>query len=131
MAQFNAANARFMAARSVTARKAAEAERAANPVPIPLPATAAADTERYIATRLARVRGQLNLVDAAIEKEASKAQPDGQRLNWLAAAQERLAEQERILAGRPLPGSRRPGRDRERSPSDWLRVTPRPVPVPG
>ena len=91
MAQFNAANARFMAARSVTARKAAEAERAATPAAVPLPATGAADTERYIAARLARVRGQLNLVDAAIEKEASKAQPDGQRLNWLAAAQERLA----------------------------------------
>jgi hypothetical protein len=54
------------------------------------------------------VRKQLDSVDRAIEAEATKATPDGQRLNWLAQAQERLAEQERILDNRPLPGSRRP-----------------------
>jgi hypothetical protein len=62
----------------------------------------------YEFKRLARVRKQLDLVDKAFETEATKATPDGQRLNWLAQAQERLAEQERILDNRPLPGSRRP-----------------------
>lgn len=62
----------------------------------------------YEFMRLARVRKQLDLVDKAFEAEASKATPDGQRLNWLAQAQERLAEQERVLDNRPLPGSRRP-----------------------
>ena len=46
--------------------------------------------------------------------------PDGQRLNWLASAQERLAEQERLLSGRPLPGSMRPsGPGRRGSPAGW------------
>jgi hypothetical protein len=37
---------------------------------------------------------------------------DPQRLDRLASAQMRLAEQERILAGRPLPGSRKPAPER-------------------
>jgi hypothetical protein len=40
------------------------------------------------------------------------AETDAQQLNWLATAQARLSEQERILSGRPLPGSRRPSPDR-------------------
>lgn len=68
----------------------------------------------YQDRRLARVRVQLNQLDEAITRETSKVQPDGQRLNWLAQAQDRLSEQERILAGRPLPGSRRPREERSR-----------------
>ena len=43
-----------------------------------------------------------------ITEQAKAKAVDGQALNWLCSAQERLAEQERILAGRPLPGSRKP-----------------------
>ncbi len=39
------------------------------------------------------------------------------KLDKLASAQARLAEQERLLAGRPLPGSRRP--ERERPKRQW------------
>jgi hypothetical protein len=66
----------------------------------------------YVNARLSRVRVQLDLVDKRIIEQAKAKTVDGQVLNWLCAAQERLAEQERILAGRPLPGSRRPSSER-------------------
>lgn len=78
-----------------------------DPGPTP-PPTAPSTEERYPRMRLAVVRAQIALIDAAIMAEAGLNRPDGQRLNWLAAAQEKLAEQERLLAGRPLPGSRKP-----------------------
>ena len=53
--------------------------------------------------RIARVRKQLETIDAMIAKEL-----DPQRLDRLASAQSRVSEQERILSGRPLPGSQRP-----------------------
>lgn len=49
-------------------------------------------------------------IDQAIERELSSDKPDAQRVDRLAAAWAKLAEQERILDGRPLPGSRRPER---------------------
>jgi hypothetical protein len=45
----------------------------------------------------------------------------------LAQAQERLAEQERLLSGRPLPGSRRPGKADARpayNPGAWIETQP-------
>jgi hypothetical protein len=74
-------------------------------------------TPSYLARRLNRVRFQLDAVDTAIEAETRKHEPDGQRLNWLAQAQERLAEQERLLDGRPLPGSMRPASTAANTPS--------------
>lgn len=62
----------------------------------------------YAEQRLARVRNQLDLVDCRIREEAAKQTPDGQLLNWLAAAQARLNDQERELSGRPLPGTLKP-----------------------
>jgi hypothetical protein len=52
-------------------------------------------------------------------------------LNWLCAAQERLAEQERILAGRPLPGSRKPAPEPRKpsGPSAWESFEERPAPA--
>ena len=89
----------------------------------------AAPASGYDVRRLHRVRAQLDQLDAAITRETAKDHPDGQRLNWLASAQERLAEQERQLAGRPLPGSFRPREDRSaRSQSPIYDNSP-PVPV--
>lgn len=59
------------------------------------------------------------MVDRRIEEEACKQGGidadgkmqlpcDGQLLNWLCSAQERLAEQERVLSNRPLPGTLKP-----------------------
>jgi hypothetical protein len=60
----------------------------------------------YVNERLARVRLQLDRLDKMMMSEK-----DPQKLDRLASAQARLAEQERILNGRPLPGSRRPAAD--------------------
>ncbi len=66
----------------------------------------------FQARRLERIRAQLKLIDAAIEREASKSQPDGQKLSWLATASARLEVQEQKLSNRPGPGSRRPREDK-------------------
>jgi hypothetical protein len=52
--RFTTANARLMAARSIAARKAAEAQRAASATPIPLSAPPPADGEPYVLARLSR-----------------------------------------------------------------------------
>jgi len=57
----------------------------------------------YPASRLSRVRAQLDRIDAMVINET-----DPKRLNDLACASMRLADQERKLAGRPDPGSYRP-----------------------
>jgi len=57
----------------------------------------------YQQIRLARVRSQLDKLDAWILSEK-----DPQKLDRLASAQAKLAEQERQLAGRPMPGSLKP-----------------------
>jgi len=57
----------------------------------------------YQEIRLARVRAQLDKLDAWILSEK-----DPQKLDRLASAQAKLAEQERQLAGRPMPGSLKP-----------------------
>ena len=54
------------------------------------------------------MRAQLDLVAKRITEQAKAKAVDGQVLNWLCADQERLAKQERVLSGRPLPGSRPP-----------------------
>lgn len=72
--------------------------------------------------RLARVRKQLDLLDKRIlamleDRKTPEGKPlepfDGQQLNWLCTAQERVAEQERILSGKPNPGTLRPRAPRE------------------
>lgn len=62
-----------------------------------------ANCPSFTELRLMRVRKQLDRLDDMMFKEK-----DPQKLDRLASAQARLSEQERILDGRPLPGSRRP-----------------------
>jgi hypothetical protein len=82
----------------------------------------------YVLSRLTRVRKQLDRLDRLMAEEI-----DPQRLDRLASAQYRLSEQERIMAGRPLPGSisRVPERVKPRAP---LSVAPlgiaKPVDLP-
>jgi hypothetical protein len=56
---------------------------------------------------------------------------DPQKLDRLASAQARLSEQERILDGRPLPGSRRPREDRARVSAGWIELQPALPSAPG
>lgn len=64
------------------------------------------DAFTYANARLLRVRGQLDALDEAIRVEVAGG--ESKRLKELVEAQRHLSEQERILAGRPLPGSHRP-----------------------
>jgi hypothetical protein len=88
-----------MALRSWETRRKRALDDAAAKEPEPLPDTA----DPYINARLSRVREQLDRIDVMMTKET-----DPQKLDRLASAQAKLAEQERQLAGRPLPGSLRP-----------------------
>lgn len=110
MARFTTANAREMAAKAHAARlqRLTSGNLAAATLPQTPQVGPHEAANAYVITRLARVRGQLDLVDKRITEQANKPKVDGQSLNWLCSAQERLAEQERVLANRPLPGSRRP-----------------------
>jgi len=129
MARITSATAREMAAKSHAARlqrrtSGTQAAETFTQTPQGGPHDAAG---AYVFRRLGRVRAQLELVDRAFEAEATKATPDGQRLNWFAQAQERLSEQERLLSGRPLPGSRRPGKaDAGPAHADggWMNIQP-------
>lgn len=112
--RFSSENARFFQAKArisrlanVQAREEPKPEpRQSDPVHSPVAIQTLKDP--YTDERLKRVRKQLDQLDVAIQREVEAKNPNGQRLNWLCAAQERLSEQERQLAGRPLPGSFRP-----------------------
>jgi hypothetical protein len=66
--------------------------------------TQAEQADEFRRLRLSRVRAQLTQLDKMIAEET-----DAQKIDRLASAQSRLAEQERLLTGTPLPGSLRPG----------------------
>jgi hypothetical protein len=84
-------------------------------------------SDEYPAVVLARTRTQLDLVAKRITEELEKDKPDSRRLRDLSVAQYKLSEQERILAGRPLPGSRR--LQPERTPAHAAYVPLCPVPI--
>lgn len=105
-----AENARINQQKSVEARRLAKfAQPAPDPVPeVAGPALQIADG--YHEARLVRVRAQLDRIDEMMLDE-----DDPGKLDRLASAQARLSEQERILRGEPLPGSRRPAPERKSS----------------
>jgi len=107
MSRFTAANAKEMAAKSHLARRQRHSAWADAEDSPQFPATTAQHGDDYAGRRLARVRMQLDRVDDMMMKES-----DPQRMDRLASAQARLSEQERVLAGRPLPGSHRPAKER-------------------
>ena len=78
---------------------------------------------------LGRVRAQVTGILDLLDKERCRSNPDGQRLNWLAAALERLAELERVLDGRPMPGTLRPS-ERKPTPAPKPRAEPLPSLTP-
>ena len=95
--RINAGNASSFGKLSADKRRANKALRLANAVP---------GADSFVYARLIRVRAQLERVDAMLAVET-----DAQKLDRLASAQARLSVQEFALAGRPMPGSRRPGRE--------------------
>jgi hypothetical protein len=103
--RWDAVQARAAALKSVANRAKRKAERiaSADRPPAPEPNKPLPALDGYSEKRLMRVRKQLDTIDAMLLGET-----DPQRMDRLAAASARLCEQERQLAGRPLPGSYRP-----------------------
>lgn len=104
----NSENAKLLAKKSWDARRAKkqaaqEIEQASNQPSKPLQKA----SDDYTASRLVRVRKQLNMLDKMLEEESS-----AQAIDKLASAIAKLSELERTLAGRPLPGSFRPVQSR-------------------
>jgi hypothetical protein len=63
------------------------------------------EAENYVQLRIASVRAQIAKLDLQIMKSR-----DAQKINWLASAQAKLAEQERILSMRPAPAPLKQGK---------------------
>lgn len=91
------------------------------PQPIPQTEPIALD---FAAQRLSRVRTQLDRIDALAAEET-----DPKQLKFLADAAGRLQEQERQLAGRPLPGTLKPSAKPPRRPEPMPEPTPAIQPV--
>lgn len=112
---FSTATAKIMAARSAEARRAASHQLKAlrqfalHHAATKPPAQPPAEPQDHAQLRLARVRRQIDLLDKRIESLIEDADEGAaQAIDRLVSAQARLAEQERVLSGRPLPGSLRP-----------------------
>ena len=82
----------------------------------------------YEAKTLMRVRLQLDKVYEAFMSEVRSGKPDAGKLDRLACAQARLGEQERQLAGRPMPGSLKPT-GKSSSKQSGTHATPEPIQV--
>jgi hypothetical protein len=81
------------------------------------PADSAGPSEEYLALRLGRVRKQITLLEVKIESFLM-ANDDGESataIDRLCAAKAKLSEEERVLSGRPLPGSHRPSKSPQKS----------------
>lgn len=121
MARFTAANARENAAKSHATRRQrlASGNLAGETFPQTPQVGPHELLDSYLSRRLSRVREQLDRLDAMLLTEK-----DAQKIDRLASAQLRLSEQERILAGRPLPGSRRPKEEPDKSKPKWEDMPP-------
>ena len=107
---FNKENAKFYSAKAAEARKQAESERQAM-VDKAREVSELVPDEKYRLERLARTREQIARLDAQL-----LASNDPREIKALSDALKNFAEMERILRREPLPGSRRPGREKpERS----------------
>lgn len=117
------AEARARRAQAQAEREADEAaEKAAKRAAV---AIQLADPERYVAERLNRVRAQIDRLSTLLDYEK-----DPRNLDRLAAAIERLHKAEFALAGRPMPGQRRPAPERRTTPPRLVTLDPLPVDLP-
>lgn len=116
MPQITAANAREMAAKSQEVRRRNKAERdmareaePATPQSVLQSDSQSQATDGYASRLLVRVRGEIDaILDALVVERQKKDGPDPARIDRLASAFARLAEAERQLSDRPLPGTKRP-----------------------
>ena len=115
-----------MAALSAAARKLRQAKRQE---PAPLIAAQGIEQERpdFPTEVQAALRARIRDFLEHLERLANLQRPDFAQVDRLASALERLTELERVLDGRPLPGTRRPPRDEGAAPSP---ARPRGLPPP-
>jgi len=85
------------------------AESAQRPPQLP-----ADSPDDFVARKLERVRLQWGKLDVMLDEALDKSPLDAGAVDRIAAAICRVAELERTLANRPLPGSRRPSADRSK-----------------
>lgn len=115
--RFTRENAREMSRRAneeKARRKAARKARMEEPeVPPAIP------EDEWRLKQLASVRAQIERFNRKLLKIQ-----DSQKLNWLAAAVCKLAEQERVLAGRPAPAPERRSKRSDRAPGGSAMVAP-------
>lgn len=104
---FAGERARELAKRSWEIRLARK-QAANDAAKMPAPAEDGSPANPYHSQRLLRVRMQINLLDKEIRNCIEDGVEDAGRLDRMVSAQSRLSEQERVLSGRPLPGSLRP-----------------------
>ncbi len=102
------ANAREMQQKAANSRKLARAQADLQAAKL----IVESQVNEFEQRTLARVRLQLDKVYDAFMAECRRRKPDAAKLDRLAAAQARLSEQERILSGRPMPGSLKPTQPR-------------------
>jgi hypothetical protein len=108
MPLFTADNAVEMGRRSAEIKKQRKEHP---PAPPAAPVVIEQPTDDFTGSRLARTREQMVKLDGMIADCE-----DAKELKALCDALARLSEIERVLAGRPLPGALRPGREKRRTP---------------
>lgn len=123
--RFSGETAKLMAQRSVEARrqKALAAKQAAIIAATPKePIVETVVKSAFALEQLLVVRARMRDIDAALitelgkdSPEGAKRTPDANKIDRLASAWSKFSEQERILDGRPLPGSRKPQTERRLS----------------
>jgi hypothetical protein len=110
--RFTSANAREMAQRSAEARRKRREQADNNAGSW---TRLSVDDAAYVAERIANAREQIDKLTARAGKES-----DPLNLERLARAVAQWSEIERILAGRPLPGSRKPGEAKPAKEADIM-----------
>ena len=83
--------------------RAEQAKIETPPEPKPPPAALPTTPDDFTTRKLARIRGQIDAVESLLDGAT-----EPQAVDRFANALTRLYDLERVLAGRPLPGSRRP-----------------------
>jgi 2-keto-4-pentenoate hydratase len=111
--RFTSANAREMAQRSAEARRKRREQADSNADARP---RSSLDDAAYVAERITSAREQIERLTGRAGKET-----DPLNLERLARAMAQWSEQERVLSGRPLPGSRKPG---EAKPAKEAEIMP-------
>jgi hypothetical protein len=105
--RFTSANAAAMCRLGWERRRQRQAEQKANPAPLPVP-TVATGVDTYVHQELTDARAELQRL-----KGLAQSLTDPAAIERMARAIGLWSERERILAGRPLPGSQRPGPPRQ------------------